>query len=182
MKKSNWQTIAFAAFATLTIMFAAPTLATAQGTIQNNSLAFNRLFPASASQNLWLKDAVGTLDLTGVKSEIEFGVKSNSDNEYPTPDFSAMAKYIEVKKWEYDIYATPPQLNLLIAVKLKSRPRFWTLRWEDGDGVLVATSSVCDTVHSYPDTELNVPLRCDIWIPDEKKMKKVKTVRVVKRD
>lgn len=172
--KLNWQTIAFAALATLTIMFAAPTQAEAQATIQTNSPAFERLFPVSAGQNRWLKDAVGTFDLTGVKY--------NLDDEYPTPDFSAMEKYIEVRKWEYDIYATPPQLHLLIAVKVKSRPRFWTLRWEDADGVLIDSSSVCDTVHSYPDTELNVPLRCNIWIPDDKKMKRIKSVRAVKRD
>lgn len=173
--KLNWQIIAFAAFAALTIMFAAPAPAKAKGLIQNNS-------PAFASQNRWLKNLVGTFDLTGVKPEIEFGVKSSLDDEYPTPDFSAMAKYIEVRKWEYDIYATPPQLHLLIAVKVKSRPRFWTLRWEDADGVLIDSSSVCDTVHSYPDTELNVPLRCNIWIPDDKKMKRIKSVRAVRRD
>ena len=107
---------------------------------------------------------------------------AQDDEKYPMPDFSPMNKWYEIKKAEYDLYASPPVMNLLIVIKKESRPYLFDMRFEDADGSLLKINTGFCAYYLQPGAELNTPIKCSIWIADRKEMKSVKTVRIVQKD
>lgn len=176
MTASIRRTIAVAAIATA-IVFGASAPTFARSASRGDRMALDRFLTAPAAHNLWLTSSLGR----EIEPSTLFTGNPVQDSEFPKPDFSALEKWYEIKKWEYDIYNSPPRLNLLFVIKSESRPWNFGLRFEDADGVLVSEPQICG--HNFqPGAEVGKPLKCWVWIPSEKDMKKVKTVRAVKRD
>lgn len=173
--KLHWQTFAFAAFATVAFLLAVQTQVAAQGTTQSDRSAFNYLFTSSASHNQWLEDAADKFDSTGVKSNTELGVKPNSNDEYPTPDFSAMEKWYEIVKYEYDFFTEPllPRLYFVVKPKVVNPPTYFKMKFADKDEVALLNYQV----HGIRlPIEVGEPQRIYGMAPKEKDMPKVKSI------
>ena len=107
-----------------------------------------------------------------------FGVTfAQTKDEYPKPDFSAMAQWYEVVKWDWQIF--DQRLNVVIKPKVESRPYLFEMRFEDADGVLIfETSAGSYYLNGAPSGQ---PLKFGIITPTEKQMEKVKKVYVVRK-
>ncbi len=102
---------------------------------------------------------------------------AQTKDEYPKPDFSAMEKWYQVVKWDWQIF--DQRLNVVIKPKVESRPYLFEMRFEDADGVLIfETSAGSYYLNGSP---VNQPLKFGIITPTEKQMEKVTKVYVVRQ-
>jgi hypothetical protein len=181
---SNWRKATLVTIAVFALLCAAHTQLAAQAVTHSKRSSFDQLFPAAVNHNLGLEHVSSYFALTHAESLARPGESSapDDDNKFPAPDFSAMAKWYEIRKWEYDIYDHTKGLKLLIVAKKESRPRYFDLRFEDADGVIVPNGEICICCTRTPYLVVNQPEKCSIWIPEKKVMKTVKKVYAVESD
>jgi hypothetical protein len=103
-----------------------------------------------------------------------------ADN-YPAPDFSGIAKWYEVVKYQYDFTDTLPKFYLVIKKKVEKTPLHFEVKWLDDGGIVVSKSVFPDLLNkgSIPVGE---PFRIYSYAPYERQMPKVKSVTVNKTE
>lgn len=101
---------------------------------------------------------------------------SAQDDKYPKPDFSAMEKYYEVTKYEYDFNANVPVFYVVVKRKAENVPKWWIIKWFDGDGVALSTGSfLFDPGYK---ASVDDPMRSKAYAPWKREMPKVKRIVV----
>ncbi len=98
------------------------------------------------------------------------------DNKYPKPDFSAMEKYYEVIKYEYDFNANIPLFIVVAKRKEENVPKWWIVKWFDADGVVISSGGLLFD----PGFKATVddPMRTSAYAPWKREMPKVKRIVV----
>lgn len=101
---------------------------------------------------------------------------SAQDDKYPKPDFSAMEKYYEVSKYEYDFNANIPLFFVVAKRKTESVPKWWIVKWFDADGVVISTGGLLfDPGYK---ASVDDPMRSSTYAPWKREMPKVKRIVV----
>lgn len=179
--KSNRQAIAFAVIASIVICGASASTF-AQSTAHDNRLAFGQFFTSHTNQNLRLENVLNR----NTKPETLFGTEAVLlEDELPTPDFSAMSEWYEIRKWEFDLYSRlGAVMHLTIVAKKESRPKVWRMVSKDEDGVTVSPLGevlICGSTIIMP-MVVNEPYKCSFAVPEKKVLKTVKTMRAVQQE
>jgi len=130
LTKTNWQKFAFALLASITVMLSAQTQGAAQSTTQSNHSLFNYFSSSSSNQTLHLSSAIGNFN--------------QDEKDYPKPDFSAMEKWYEIVKYEYDFFTEPllPRLYFVVKPKIANPPTYFKMKFADKDGVALSNYQV----------------------------------------
>lgn len=102
--------------------------------------------------------------------------QSVSAQEGPKPDFSAMEKYYQVIRYEYDFTANIPQFHLVAKRKAEKVPKWWIVKWFDADGVVISTGSLL--FDPGFNATIDDPIRSSTYAPWKREMPKVKRVVV----
>lgn len=145
---------------------------------KDNRFTTDYLFQSTAGQYLQLSNAFGNFNFTNTKSNNLFAVNFNQDDSnYPKPDFSAMEKWFEIGKYEYDFFTEPllPRLYFIVKPKVENPPGYFKMKFADADGVALMNYQVHGLRLPYIVGE---PQRIYGMAPKEKDMRKVKSIVV----
>ena len=100
------------------------------------------------------------------------------ENGMPKPDFSAMEKWFEVVRYEYDPIDRKVHIHYKAKVESNSRPETFKMEFRDKDGMMLQDTTLSWIVFSgAPAGELT---EAHVSTPGEAMMKKVATVKVVR--
>lgn len=179
MKKQTsqrWRPSLTAAIAT-GILICASVSTFAQDKSKDNRFAHDYLFQSSASQNLRSLNAFGSLNFINAELNL-FAANFNQDeSKWPKPDFSAMEKWFEIVRYEYDFFTNPllPRLNFIVKPKVENPADYFKMKFADADGVALMNYQVHGFRLPY---KVGEPQRVYGMAPHEKDMRKVKSIVV----
>lgn len=115
--------------------------------------------------------------LAAIATILMLGVSvSAQGDKYPKPDFSAMEKYYEVIKHEYDFNANIPSFIVVAKRKEENVPKWWIVKWFDADGVVLSSGSLLFDPGFK--AAVDDPMRTSTYAPWKREMPKVKRIVV----